>query len=67
MVENIICTLSNISADVTLHQELIANGLLDVVKKFVELYLASAKEENQFGVDEMAEGIDLAVMPIGAL
>jgi hypothetical protein len=36
MVENIICTLANISNDFELHNELIANGFVEVAKKFVE-------------------------------
>jgi len=67
LVENTVCTLNNIASDVGLHSELIANGLIDVIRKFVELYLSSAKEENDFGVDETTDGIDLSVMAIGSL
>ena len=39
MVENIICTLSNISNDFFLHRELIQNGLVEVIRKFIDMYL----------------------------
>ena len=67
MVENIVCTLSNISNDFSLHHELIANGLIDVIRKYIDLFLAEARKGNRYGVDEVVEGIDLAVMPTGAL
>lgn len=46
MVENVIKTLSNISLDHNLHQELISNGLIDVVKKYVQLVLDTALPQN---------------------
>ena len=57
----------NISNDSSLHQELINNGLLDVVRKYVDLFSACAKTENKLGEDETVEGIDLDVMPVKAL
>ena len=35
MVENILYTLSNISNDFNLHQELIHNGIIDVIHKYI--------------------------------
>ena len=67
MVENIVCTLDNIASDASLHHELIAHGLFDVIGRFVDLFLSSAKEENDVGVDETTEGIELSVMPTGPL
>jgi len=46
MVENIICTLSNISNDFFLHRELIQNGLIEVIKKFIDMFLEQAQEMN---------------------
>jgi hypothetical protein len=67
MVENIICTLSNISDDFSLHRELISNGLIEVIKKFIDMYLEQAQETNEMGIDETEEGLELNVMPVGAL
>lgn len=68
LVENILHSLSNISKDETLHQELVANGLLEVYRKFVNLLLSSAMNPNPKGVNEEQEGIDLlAVVPSGTL
>lgn len=67
MVENVVCTLDNIASDVNMQSELIAHGLLDVVARFVQLFLASAKEANDVGVDETVDGIELSVLPTGPL
>lgn len=67
MVENIICTLSNISDDDSLHRELISNGLVEVIKKFIDMFLEQAQEVNEMGVNEIQEGLELNVMPVGAL
>ena len=68
MVENIICTLSNISRDHTLHQELIHNGLIDVIKGYIRLFLKHAKQENDLGIDETVDGIQLLqTMPTGSV
>jgi hypothetical protein len=52
MVENIIYTLRNISFDVSMHQELLQNGYIEVIKKFVDLFLASARQQNDRGINE---------------
>jgi hypothetical protein len=67
MVENIIFTLMNISNDDTMHKELLQNGYVDVVKKFVDLMVSSALQNNKDGVNEKEDGIDLKVMPAGSL
>ena len=67
MVENIIFTLMNISNDDTMHKELLQNGYVDVVKKFVDLMVSSALQNNKDGVSEKEDGIDLKVMPAGSL
>lgn len=67
MVEEIISTLANISNDFELHSELILNGILEVIKKYIELYLSSAKLMNDHGINELIEGIKLSVMPTGSL
>jgi hypothetical protein len=67
MVENIIFTLMNISNDDTMHKELLQNGYVDVVKKFVDLMVSSALQNNEDGVNEKEDGIDLKVMPAGSL
>jgi hypothetical protein len=67
MVEEIICTLANISGDSVLHQELIQNGFLEVIAKFIKLVLGTAKEMNSIGINEDVEGIELKVMPYGTL
>jgi len=67
MVEEIICTLANISNDFDLHHELIVNGYIEVVKKFVEQFLKTAKVINDSGINELEEGIQLSVMPTGSL
>lgn len=67
MVENIICTLSNISNDFFLHRELIQNGLIEVIKKFIDMFLEQAQEMNYEGVNEIEEGLELNIMTVGAL
>ena len=67
MVENIIYTLSNISNEFGLHYELIQNGVIQVVHKYIQLFLNEAKELNSQGVNEKRDGIPLNVMPTGAL
>ena len=67
MVEGIICTLSNVSNDYCMHPELIHNGIIDVVSRFIQIYLEKAKLLNENGVNEMTDGIELSVMPVGAL
>lgn len=67
MMENIVCTLDNLASDVAIHGELLQNGVINVIARFIELFLSSAKEENGMGVNELQEGIDLSVMPIGSL
>ena len=67
MVENIVCSLQNISNDGSLHKELVANGLIDVVRKFIDLFLAQARSQNEAGENEQVEGLNLKVMPTGAL
>ena len=42
MIENILFTLSNISNDLGMHEELIMNGMLEVIQKYVELFLSEA-------------------------
>lgn len=67
MMENIVCTLDNLASDMTIHGELLQNGVMNVVARFIELFMASAKEENDMGINELNEGIDLSVMPVGSL
>ena len=57
----------NISNDPSVHLELINNGILDVIKKYIELFNSCAKTENKLGEDETIEGIDMDVIPIEAL
>lgn len=64
MIENVIQSLMNISNDLTLHEELIKNGLLEVIKKYVHLFRACLKSENSAGEDETVVGIDLEVIPV---
>ena len=47
MVEGIICTLSNVSNDFAMHPELIHNGIIDVVSRFIQIYLEKAKLVNE--------------------
>lgn len=67
MVEEIICTLSNISNDFDMHQELISNGIIDVIHRFINIYMEKSKIINNEGINEMIDGIELKVMPVGAL
>lgn len=46
MVENIVFTLANISADQQQHQELINNGLIEVLQKIVKLFTDCRRERN---------------------
>lgn len=57
MVENIICCLRNISSDNNMQTEIIANGYIDVVKKFIDLFLDTARECNDDGINEKLDGI----------
>jgi hypothetical protein len=60
--------LYNISCDRYLQKELINNGIMEVIKKYIELFLSHAKERNDDDVDETTEGIELIeVMPMGAV
>lgn len=63
MVENIVFTLKNISNDFNMHVELLANGYIDVIQKFIGIVFSTAKIED--GYDERVEGIQLTVMPLG--
>ena len=68
MVENIVFTLANISADQQQHQELINNGLIEVLQKVVKLFTDCRRERNAQGINEFEEGmVVLKVMPTGAL
>jgi hypothetical protein len=67
MVEGIICTLSNVSNDFEMHPKLIHNGIIDVVSRFIQIYMEKAKLLNDKGVNELTDGIELNVMPVGAL
>ena len=67
MMENIVSTIDNLASDVSIHGELIQNGVVNVIARFIELFLSSAKEENSMGVNEVREGLDLSVMPTGSL
>ena len=67
MVEGIICTLCNVSNDHEMHPELIQNGIIDVVSRFIQIYMEKAKLLNDQGVNELTDGIELNVMPVGAL
>ena len=68
MVENIVFTLANISADQQQHQELIHNGLIEVLQKVVKLFTDCRRERNAQGINEFEEGmVVLKVMPTGAL
>lgn len=68
MIENIVQTLDNISSDVSLHSELINNGLIEVIQKFVLLFAAQCQTQNVNGVNEKLEGLNLLkTMPTSAL
>lgn len=67
MVENIVCALDNLASDASLHGELIAHGLLDVVRRFVDLFLCSTRTGDDGGADDPHEGIELLSMPTGSL
>ena len=64
MLENVIQSLANISTDFALHSEMLNNGILDVIKKFVDQFLQCAKRRNSNGEDETQVGIDLEVIPV---
>lgn len=53
MLQNIICTLSNITGEMELQHELVQNGILDCVKKFVNLFLDCAQKMNSEGINEL--------------
>jgi hypothetical protein len=67
MVDEIICTLSNMSSDFAMHKELIHNGIIDVIQRFIQIFLEKSKLVNDQGVNELIDGIELKVMPKGAL
>ena len=67
MVQNIVCTLSNISNDFSLHLELVQNGIIECAHKYIKLYLDAAKTMNSKGINEKEEGIQLSILPIGSL
>lgn len=67
MVENTIQTLKNLTNDFELHHELVTNGLLECVHKYIYVFLSVAKQSNPEGINEVQEGIDLLVMSSGAL
>ena len=68
MIENIVQTLGNVSSDASLHSELINNGLIEVIQKFVLLFAAQCQTHNVHGVNEELEGINLLkTMPTSAL
>jgi len=67
MIENVIESLLNYSNDLSLHCELINNGIIEVIRKYIELFMGCAKKENSVGEDETVVGIDLDVMPMNAL
>ena len=54
----------NISNDASIHKELIKNGVLDVINKYVTQFKSSAKTINNMGVDETVEGMDLDVLSV---
>ena len=67
MVENTIQTLKNLTNDFELHHELVTNGLLECVRKYIYVFLSVAKQSNPEGINEVQEGINLLVMSSGAL
>ena len=54
----------NISNDFTFHKELIKNGVLDVINKYVTQFKSCAKTINGMGVDETVEGMDLDILSV---
>lgn len=51
-----------------MHRELIHNGLIDVIKGYIGLFLNHAKQENDLGIDETVDGIQLLqTLPTGSV
>jgi len=67
MIESLVFSIANITNDPRTHFELLQNGLIDIFKKFLKLIMQQAYVENQFGIDETNEGIELSVMPMGTI
>ena len=67
MIESLVFSIANITNDPRTHYELLQNGLIDIFKKFLKLIMQQAYVENQFGIDETNEGIELSVLPIGTV
>ena len=57
MLENVICTLMNVSQDLLMHYELINNGFIEVVKKYIDLFFSISRVEPELGVNEAIDGI----------
>ena len=56
MIENIVFTLANISNDQEYHEQLIQNGLLKVIQKYVKIY-----------IEKKSEGIDIKMLSTKSL
>ena len=68
MIENIVFTLSNISNDHNMHQELLNNGIIEVIQSYVKLFVGIARLENAKGINEFEQGVNiLKILPTGAL
>lgn len=51
-----------------MHQELLNNGIIEVIQSFVKLFDGSARLENAQGINEFEQGVNiLKILPTGAL
>ena len=67
LVENLLGTIDNLASDASIHAELVENGVVEVIGRFISMFVSSAKEQNNMGINEVQDGIDLSVMPTGSL
>ena len=67
MVENTILTLRNISNNFNMHEELLQNGFLEVIKKFLDVFFYAIKSSKEHDVEGEILEIDLESMPLGCV
>ena len=51
-----------------MHQELLNNGIIEVIQSYVKLFVGIARLENAQGINEFEQGVNiLKILPTGAL